>query len=118
MEKQADISSKRFLSFGANIVKLTKKIDTNQMHRHIRMQLFISTASTGVNYKEAIGAENQQDFSHKLQIVLKEACEFHYWLKLIKQSEILKNNDIRDLIEVNRQICYIIALKKNQYETN
>jgi four helix bundle protein len=88
MEKQADILSNRFLNFGANIIKLTKKIDSNQMHRHIGMQLFSSATSIGANYEEARGAESRQDFSHKLQIVLKEARETHYWLKLIRQSEI------------------------------
>ena len=118
MEKQADILSNRFLNFGANIIKLTKKIDSNQMHRHIGMQLFRSATSIGANYEEARGAESRQDFSHKLQIVLKEARETHYWLKLIRQSEILKNEEICDLIEENRQICDIIAQSIKTLKSN
>jgi four helix bundle protein len=72
MESLADILSERFLCLATEIIKLVKRIDSNQMHRHIGMQVFRSATSIGANYEEARGAESRQDFSHKMQIVLKK----------------------------------------------
>jgi four helix bundle protein len=118
MEKQADQLSERFLLFASNIVKLVKRIDSNQFHRHIGMQLFRSATAIGANYEEARGAESRQDFAHKLQIVLKEARESYYWIKLIDRSEILKTKEIQDLAEENRQICDIIAKSIKTIKSN
>ena len=109
MENKADVLSERFLDFAAEIIKLSKHIDSNQMHRHIAMQVFRSATSIGANYEEARGAESRQDFAHKLQIVLKEARETTYWLKLIQKSEITTNEEIKKTLEESRQICDIIA---------
>jgi four helix bundle protein len=43
----------------------------------------------GANYQEAQAAESRSDFIHKLQIVLKEARESNYWLRLIDESKLL-----------------------------
>jgi len=109
MENRADLLSERFLQFGADIIKLIKKIDANQMYRHIGMQLFRSATSIGANYEEVRGAESRQDFSHKMQVVLKEARESLFWLKLISKSKITKVEETSKLINENQQICDIIA---------
>ena len=109
MESRADILSERFLGLATEIIKLVKRIDSNQMHRHIGMQVFRSATSIGANYEEARGAESRQDYSHKMQIVLIEARETFYWLKLIQKSEIDTSDEIKHLLEETRQICDIVA---------
>jgi hypothetical protein len=49
MENHADQLSERFLVFASNIIKLVKRIDSNQFHRHIGMQLFRSATAIGAN---------------------------------------------------------------------
>jgi hypothetical protein len=55
MENQADKLSERFLVFASNIIKLVKRIDTNQFHRHIGMQLFRSATAIGANSCSSLG---------------------------------------------------------------
>jgi len=118
MEKQADQLSERFLEFASKTVKFVKRIDTNQFDRHIGMQLFRSVTAIGANYEEARGAQSRQDFAHKLQIVLKEARESNFWLKLIARSEIDKSSEVESLIDENRQICDIIAKSIKTLKSN
>jgi four helix bundle protein len=109
MENKADLMSERLLNFAAAVVKIVRKTFSNQINRHIGMQLLRSATSVGANYEEARGAESRQDFSHKMQIILKEARESLFWLKLIAKSEILKEEEISEIINENKQICDIIA---------
>jgi four helix bundle protein len=109
MEKKADELSERFLNFGVEIILVINKLNGNQINRHLALQLFRSATSVGANYEEARGAESRQDFSHKMQIALKEARESLYWLKLVKRTKLLKENDLDMLISENQQICDIIA---------
>ena len=109
MENKANELSERFLDFAASIFMQLKSIDTNQMNHHICMQLFRSSTSVGANYEEARGAESKQDFAHKMKIVLKEARESQYWLKLIIRTGIDNSSEINNLLEESRQISDIIA---------
>jgi four helix bundle protein len=86
MENKADFMSDRLLKFGAEVIRIVRKTYANQINRHIGMQLLRSATSVGANYEEARGAESRQDFSHKMQIILKEARESLFWLKLISKS--------------------------------
>jgi four helix bundle protein len=108
MEEKANQLAERLLDYGVAIIKLTTKLDNTFPGRHIAGQLFRSGTSAGANYEEACGAESRADFIHKLQIVLKELRESHYWLKLTQKSKLI-NDDIKDHIEETKQLINIIA---------
>jgi four helix bundle protein len=53
-------------------------------------QILRSGTSIGANIEEANQAQSKADFDHKLSIANKEAFETHYWLRLLRDSEILE----------------------------
>lgn len=118
MENKAEILSERFLNFGGAVVKLVKLLGFNQINRHVGLQLFRSATSVGANYEEARGAESRQDFSHKMQLVLKEARESLFWLKLIQKSDLVDKKEVEALINENQQICDIIAKSVKTLKNN
>ena len=76
-------------------------------------QTLKSGTSIGANVEEAIQAESKADFIHKLSIALKEANETRYWLNLLRDSEILNNDEntkslINDCIELIKLLTAII----------
>lgn len=75
--------SDRFLMLAVNIMKFEMKLCKSYSGRHIYGQLFRSCTSAGANFEEARAGESSADFIHKLQIVLKELRESHFWIKLI-----------------------------------
>lgn len=99
----------RFLNFSADVVRLLMKISNSQFGRQIANQLFRSASSSGANYQEACAGESKKDFTHKLQIVLKELRESLYWLRLIQKLEFISNAEITPLINEADQLCRMIA---------
>lgn len=91
-----EIMSERLLEFAARIIKVERFLCKTYAGRHIYGQLFRAGSSSGANYEESVAAESKADFIHKTQVVLKEVRESNYWLRLIKKT-ILINEDNADL---------------------
>lgn len=56
-------------------------------------QLLRSGASIGANVEEAIGAHSGKDFFYRMSVAYKEALETRYWIKLLKKSNYLPDNN-------------------------
>jgi len=64
----------RLLDYSRRVIKLVDALLKTLVGRRIADQLLRSATSAGANYEEAQGAESKEDFTHKLQIALKELC--------------------------------------------
>jgi len=51
-------------------------------------QLLRAGTSIGANVEEASAAQSRKDFAAKMAISSKEARETHYWLRLIRDSQL------------------------------
>ena len=60
-------------------------------------QLYRSGTSIGANVAESIYAQSDADYINKLRISLKEASESRYWLELLLESELLKQQEYDSL---------------------
>jgi four helix bundle protein len=56
-------------------------------------QLLRSGTSIGANIEEAIGGQSDKDFFAKLTIAYKEARESHYWVRLLKDTDYLNQEE-------------------------
>lgn len=81
----------RLIDFSVIIIRLTKKMPSSEVNKHLCRQLIRSATSPALNYGEAQSAESLKDFIHKLQIVLKELRESFVILKIIKRSDLYGN---------------------------
>lgn len=99
----------RLLAFGARVLQLAAALPRTVAGRHIATQLLRSATSMGANYQEAQAAESRGDFVHKLQIVLKEARESNYWLRLIAASRLLAASKLIDLLDESDQLKAILT---------
>jgi len=117
-EHQTEIQNK-CIAFAVKIDALRKEL--NKKHREYNKadQVDRSASAIGANYSEAICAESEADYIHKLGIAQKEANETIYWLKVIYKCGYINETDYNDLMEnVNELIriitAIIITLKKKQ----
>ena len=53
-------------------------------------QILRSGTSIGSNIEEAQGGQSHKDFLNKISIAYKETRETHYWLRLLKDSELIE----------------------------
>jgi four helix bundle protein len=98
MGRFSDDLSDRFMKFVVTILKLERELLKTYSGRHIYGQLFRAGTSAGANYEEARAGESRADFIHKMQIVLKELRESHFWIKLIVASKLITSED--DLLKI------------------
>ncbi len=121
-EYQKQIQEK-CIDFAVRIDALRK--DLNKKHHEYNKadQVDRCASSIGANYSEAVCAESEADYIHKLGIAQKEANETIYWLKVIYRcgyiDDQLYDNLFTDAEELIRIITAIIlSLKKKQNESN
>lgn len=107
---KGDNIQKRLIEFAVQIIKLTGYLPKNQAGRHISGQLLRSGTSPAPNYGEARGAESKKDFVHKLGLVLKELNESFIWLEILKQSQIIHERKLCDLIGECDELAKIISV--------
>ena len=82
----------------------------------ISKQIIRSGTSIGANINEGIYWQSKKDFIAKLSIALKETAETEYWIKLLKLSEYLNEDEtnslISDCLEIKRILIASIKTAK------
>ncbi|MBZ0325969.1 MAG: four helix bundle protein [Altibacter sp.] len=95
--KENLIANKSY-SFAIKIVNLNKQLIAKNEYV-LSKQLLRSGTSIGANVEEAIGGISKKDFRAKMAIAYKEARETHYWLRLLKDTDQIKENEF-DLLNI------------------
>ena len=72
----------------------------------------------GANYRATSRAKSDADFIYKIEIVLEEADESHYWLEVVRDAEIAKGLELDKLIDEANQLTAIFAATDKTAKTN
>ena len=99
----------RTFKFAVDVVRLIKSVPSTKENDVIRYQLAKSGTSIGANYEEAQAAFSKDDFTYKMSICLREARESNYWLRLIKETEIVNKFPLDLLIQESHEIKNIFG---------
>jgi len=102
------IAKEKSYDFALEIIKLCSSLK-EQKHFEISKQLIRSGTSIGANVEEALAGQSRKDFFAKMAIASKEARETNYWLRLIKDSQILEQNQALKLIETSEELVKILT---------
>ena len=88
----------RLVRFGAGVCRLTNRLPTSALGKHLTIQLIRSSTSPLANYGEVQGAESRRDFVHKLGICVKELRETKAWLKLLGELQLCAADQLAALL--------------------
>ncbi|MAT57305.1 MAG: four helix bundle protein [Ignavibacteriae bacterium] len=102
-----NIIQEKSFEFALEVIRLYKQLK-NQNEHVISKQLLRSGTSIGANVEEAIGAQSKKDFINKMSVAYKESRETHYWLRLIKESN-LPDGDFNKYLEKAEELNKIIS---------
>ena len=102
----------RLYSFALRIVNFVKSLSKNWIAREIGKQLLHSGTSVAANYEEACGAFSKDDFIYKINTALKEARETHYWLRLIRDSNLIPENMDKHMSEAYELVKILTSIVK------
>ena len=72
-------------------------------------QFIRAATSIGANIEESIGGQSEMDFASKLHIAYKEARECHYWLRLLKDSNLIESEIANPLLFQSEEIQRILG---------
>lgn len=84
-------------NFALEVIKISEQLN-KQRHFDLARQLLRSGTSIGANIEEANGAVSKKDFINKVGIAYKECRESYYWLRLLRDSDILSTELANELI--------------------
>jgi four helix bundle protein len=111
MEKENIVATKSY-AFALRIIKFYQSMKAKNEF-DIGRQLLRSGTSIGANVQEAIGGQSRKDFHAKISISYKEARETAYWLRLVKDSEILPAEDCDPMIaDIDELVRILGSIKK------
>lgn len=99
----------RAYEFAINIIKLVEKLPKDTAGFILGRQLVKSGTSIGANVEETTGAFSKDDFTFKMNIALKEARETNYWLRLVKDSKMLKSTEVEGTLYESENIKNILS---------
>lgn len=110
------------LAYSVRIVNLYKYLCHQKQETVISKQMLRSGTSIGANVSEALNAESDLDFIHKLAIAQKEVNETIYWLTLLEKTEYLTSQEFQsmqnDIDELRKMIASITLTKKENIRKN
>ncbi|MSP39750.1 MAG: four helix bundle protein [Deltaproteobacteria bacterium] len=114
---KSSIVGNKSYQFALNIIALSRRL-REQRDFEIAGQIIRSGTSIGANVEEALAGISRADFTAKMAIASKEARETHYWLRLLRDSEIVSIellapllNDVDELI---RMLTAIVKTAQSQ----
>ena len=99
----------RLREYALRIIRLYDSLPKHGAVHVITYQLVRSGTSPGAHYREACRSKSNADFISKMNIALKEARETHYWLRLIRDSELVQTDRLNGLLQEADEIKRIIG---------
>jgi four helix bundle protein len=108
---------RKSFQFAVRIVKMHVFLSKKLKQYELSGQLLRSGTSIGANIEEAVGGASKKDFTNKLNIAYKEARETKYWLRLLRDSEVIESklaeSFLRDCEELLRLLYTILRTTRN-----
>ncbi len=102
------IIKKKSYEFSLRILKLYLFL-TEKKHYEIANQIVKAGTSIGANVEEALAGFSKKDFTAKMSIASKEARETHYWLRLIRDAELVRENQVKSLVSESETLVKILT---------
>jgi len=114
MKKDNSVQIKSY-AFARRIIKVYKYLSVEKKVFVLSKQLLISGTSIGAIIGEAIGGQSEKDFYAKFTISYKETRETHYWIRLLKDSNYLSEEEARSLLKDTDELLRPLVLFRKHF---
>jgi four helix bundle protein len=107
--KDSNVVKEKSYKFALNIISVVQRIQNDKNEYVLSKQLMRSGTSIEANVEEAIGAQSRKDFLHKISVAYKEARETNYWIRLLKDSNLIHKTLADKLLEDCLELLKILG---------
>jgi len=105
---------KRTKEFGLKIIKLYSSLPQGNVAQVIGKQLLRSGTSVGAQYREAYRSRSDSEYISKIKSITQELDESIYWMELLIEAKIIKEEIISDLMkEADEFLSIFVTSAKN-----
>jgi len=108
MENRKNVVQEKSFAFAVSIVTLCKYLIESKKEYTLSKQLMRSGTSVGANVEEGLGGYTKKDFRAKMGIAYKEVRETKYWLKLLKETDFISEEQFNSLYADADEISKIL----------
>ena len=109
------VIQRKSFAFALQIIKLYSKL--REQHEYVlAKQLLRSGTSIGANIEEASAGQSRKDFLAKMAVASKEARETRYWLRLLRESDLVELDVRNELNSVDELIRILTSIVKTTSE--
>ena len=99
----------RTKQFALRVIRLVEVLPKSYSAEAIGRQLLRAATSVGANYRAACRARYKAEFIAKLGIVEEESDECSYWLELLVEAGLMKQERVADLMKEADEITAIVV---------
>jgi len=97
---------------------LAEALPQKWVARTLGSQLLRSGTFVGANYRAVCRAKSTSDFINKLRIVEEECDESLFWMELLVENSLVKEDRIRDLIREGGEILSSVVASAKTARTS
>ena len=105
----SDDLKKRTKRFALRILKLVAALPNTVQGRTIGGQLVRAGTAVGANYRATCRSRSKAEFVARIGVVEEEADESAYWMELIVEGELLKQEQVEPLLNEANELAKIMA---------
>jgi len=99
----------RTKSFALRIIRMVEGLPKNKTADVIGRQLLRSGTSVGANYRAACRAKSPADFISKMGTVEEETDESLFWMELIVEARLMREERLKELQAEAKEILAIVV---------
>jgi len=98
--------------FALRVIKLYQSIPKTTEAQIIGKQLLRSATSVGANYRAACRARSNPEFHSKISIVIEETDESMFWIEILWETNIIKQELLQNLYNEGEEILKIMVVSR------
>lgn len=104
-----NIIQEKTYAFAVKLIPIVRDLQESKKEYVLTKQIMRSGTAIGALVEESIGGQSKKDFYHKMSIAYKEARETKYWIKLMKDTNLIQLIVAEDLLKLIEEIIKIIG---------
>ena len=89
-------------------IQVSLSLPNNGVCWEIARQLTRCSGSIGANTEEAHGTTTKNDFTYRMSVALREARETRFWLRRIRDNELLEPVRLESLLQESEELVAIL----------
>jgi len=103
-----NVVQEKSYAFSLSVIGLYRDL-LKQNEFVLSKQLLRAGTSIGANVEEALAGQSRADFLSKMSIASKEARESNYWLRLLRDSNILPVEKIEPMLSESQSLINLLT---------